>query len=69
MDSEQATPEQPQNGQHPLKCYIDPDLLEWARQTLDMEEVMADLREIEATGGIRLEDVIEEIEQRVRRRG
>ncbi len=43
-----------------------PDLLEWARQTFDMEEFMAGVREIEAGRGLRLEDFIDELEAIVR---
>jgi hypothetical protein len=45
---------------------IPPHILEWARQTFDKEEFLADIREIEATGGLQLEDFIAEIEARVR---
>jgi hypothetical protein len=34
---------------------IPPELLEWARQTFDEEEFLQEVREIEATGGQRLE--------------
>jgi hypothetical protein len=45
---------------------ISPDILEWARQTLDEAEFLAHVREIEATGGVRLEDFIAELEARAR---
>lgn len=45
---------------------IPPEILEWARQTFDKEEFLAEIREIEATGGLHLEDFIAEIEARVR---
>src|SRR5438105_10818114 len=45
---------------------IPPELVEWARQTFDEEEFLARVREIEATGGLRLEDFIAEVEARVR---
>jgi len=45
---------------------IPPEILEWARQTFDEEEFLAHLREIEATGGLRLEDFIAELEARAR---
>jgi hypothetical protein len=45
---------------------IPPELLEWARQTFDEEEFLAEVREIEATGGQRLEDFIAELEARAR---
>jgi hypothetical protein len=44
---------------------LPPDLLEWARQTFNEEEFMADVREIRETGGLRFEDFIGEIEQRI----
>ena len=45
---------------------IPPDILEWARQTFDEKEFMAQVQEIEATGGVQLEDFIAELEERVR---
>jgi hypothetical protein len=45
---------------------IPPDLVEWARQTFDEQEFLTHVREIEATGGLRLEDFIAEIEARAR---
>lgn len=45
---------------------IPPDILEWARQTFDMEDFLAQVREIEATGGVRLEDFIADLEAQVR---
>jgi hypothetical protein len=45
-----------------------PDLLAWARQTFDEEEFLADMREIERTGGERFEDFIDELEKRVKSR-
>ena len=45
---------------------IPPEIVEWARQTFDEEEFLARVREIEATGGLRLEDFITEVEARVR---
>ena len=47
---------------------IPPDLLEWARQTLDVEDFLKQLREIEQTGGLALEDFIAEVEARARSR-
>jgi hypothetical protein len=44
---------------------IPPEILEWARQTFDEEEFLAQVREIEATGGLSLEDFIAELEARV----
>lgn len=38
-----------------------PDVLAWASQTFDMEEYLAGVREIEAGGGFKLEEFIDEI--------
>ena len=41
---------------------VPPELLEFTRQTFDMEEFLAELREAEAEGsGLQLEDFIDEI--------
>ena len=45
-----------------------PDLLEWARQTFNEEEFSQEVREVEQTGGVKFEDLIGEIEERVKRR-
>lgn len=45
---------------------IPPEILEWARQTFDEEEFLTHIREIETTGGLRLEDFIAELEARAR---
>jgi hypothetical protein len=45
-----------------------PDLREWARQTFSEEEFAQQVREIEQTGGVKFEDFIGEIEERVKRR-
>jgi hypothetical protein len=45
---------------------IPPEILEWVRQMFDEEEFLAHVREIEATGGLRLEDFIAELEARAR---
>jgi hypothetical protein len=42
------------------------DLLEWARQTFDEAEFLAQVRDIEATGGLPLEAFIAEAEKRAR---
>ncbi len=42
---------------------IPPEILEWARRTFNEEEFLAGLREIEKTGGFKLEDFIEELEK------
>jgi len=45
---------------------IPPEIVEWARQTFDKEEFLTHVREIEATGGIQLEEFIVEVEARAR---
>jgi hypothetical protein len=45
---------------------IPPEILEWARQTFDEEEFLTQVREIEVTGGLRLEDFIAELEARAK---
>ncbi len=47
---------------------VPPEIMEWARRTFNKEEFLAGVREIEQTGGLRLEDFIDELEQRVRGR-
>jgi hypothetical protein len=60
------TPEEPQ-GSAPFPVEpVPPDLLEWARQTIYEEDFLAQLREVEATGGYALEDFLAELEARAR---
>lgn len=59
-------PNQSNQSEPPPRERIPPEILEWARQTLDEEEFLAHVREIEAMGGLRLEDFIAELEARVR---
>jgi len=40
-----------------------PDVLAWARQTVNEAEFLAALREVEQGGGHRFEDFIDEIER------
>ncbi len=47
---------------------VPPEILAWARQTFDEEEFLRQVREIEATGGLRLEDFLAELEARARSR-
>jgi hypothetical protein len=44
-----------------------PDMLAWARQTIDEEEILAELEEIKRGGGLELKDFIDEIEGRIKR--
>ena len=59
-------PDQPDQSEPFPRERIPPELVEWARQTFDEAEFLAEIREIEATGGHRLEDFIAELEGRVR---
>ena len=59
-------PDQPNRSEPFPREPIPPELLEWARQTFDKEEFLKDMREIEATGGLQLEDFIAELEARAR---
>lgn len=43
--------------------YLTPEVLEWARRTFNEEEFLAGLREIEATGGVQIVDLLDELEQ------
>lgn len=65
-EKQKMKPDQPNLPEPFPREPIPPDLLEWAKQTLDKEEYLANVREIEATGGVAFEDFIEEIEARVR---
>jgi len=57
----------PSNQSEPFPCErISPEILEWARQTLEEEEFLTRIREVEATGGVRLEDFIAELEARAK---
>jgi hypothetical protein len=57
----------PSNQAEPFpRDRIPPEILEWARQTFDEEAFLAHVREIEASGGLRLEDFIAELEARAR---
>jgi hypothetical protein len=47
------------------KKYHTPEFLEWARQSINEEEILAAFREIQATGGLELKDFIHELEQEV----
>jgi hypothetical protein len=42
---------------------VTPELLEWGRRTFNEEEFLAGLREIEATGGVQITDLIQEPQQ------
>ncbi len=46
-----------------------PEILEWARNHCSEEDILAGIREIQATGGLELKDFIHELEQEVRSHG
>jgi hypothetical protein len=50
----------PSHGQPPSEK-LSPEVMEWARQQFNEEEFIADLREIEQTGGLELQDFIREL--------
>jgi hypothetical protein len=58
---------EPSNSAEPFPPEkIPPEILEWARQTFDEGQFLTHVREIEATGGLQLEDFIAELEARAR---
>ncbi|MBY0526157.1 MAG: hypothetical protein K2R98_22375 [Gemmataceae bacterium] len=58
---------EPSNPSEPFpRERIPPEILEWARQTFNEEEFLTQVREIETTGGLPLEDFIAEIEARAK---
>ena len=59
-------PNEPNQSEPFPRERIPPEILEWARQTFDEDEFLAHVREIEATGGLRLGDFIAELEARAR---
>jgi hypothetical protein len=59
-------PDQPNPPEPFPREAIPPELLEWARQTFDEDEFLAQVRELEAAGGFQLEDFIAEVEARAR---
>lgn len=59
-------PDQPNPSEPIPREAIPPELVEWARQTFDEEEFLAEVHEIDATGGAQLEDFIHEVEARAR---
>jgi hypothetical protein len=64
---EQTMKPDPSNQSEPFpRERIPPEILEWARQTFDEKEFLTHVREIEVTGGLRLEDFIAELEARAR---
>jgi hypothetical protein len=59
-------PDQPNPSESFPRETIPPEILEWARQTFDKEEFLTQLREIEETGGLQLEEFLAELEARAR---
>jgi hypothetical protein len=59
-------PDEPNQSEPFPREAIPPELVEWARQTFDEEDFLAQVREIEATGGLQLHDFIAEVEARAR---
>lgn len=55
------TPEPTPPDDTPVPEPISPEMLAWARQTFDLGEYLAGVREIEGTGGLPLEAFIDEI--------
>ena len=45
---------------------VPPDLLAWARQTLDIDAVMAEMRAAQLSGGVPFEDIVAELETLMR---
>lgn len=58
--------EQPSPTETPAPVPIPPDILAWAQQTFDEQEYREGVRDIEATGGRSMDDLITEVEARVR---
>jgi len=46
---------------------LTPELLEWARQQVNVEEVVAGLREVRANGGIGSEELLSVLDEEVER--
>jgi hypothetical protein len=59
-------PDQPNPSEPFPREPIPPELVEWARQTFDEAEFWAQVREMEATGGLQLEDFLAEVQARAR---
>ena len=59
-------PDQPHSSEPFPREPIPPELVEWARQTFDEEEFWAQVHEIEATGGLQLEDFLAEVQAHAR---
>jgi hypothetical protein len=45
------------------KEQLTPEILEWARQQINVEEILASIREVRETGGLELRDFVQELEQ------
>ena len=63
--SQEPTPQEPVPAA-PEPVPVSPDLLAWAQQTFDVQEFLADVRDIETNGGHTFEEVIAAVEAVVR---
>ena len=61
--------ELPSNPEDWPREEIPPALKDWIVRNINVEEDLAAIREIEETGGYRLEDIIKEIEDQVNAAG
>ena len=59
-------PAQPNSSEPAPRESIPPEIVAWARQTFDEEEFLQQIRAIEATGGLHLEDFLAELEARAK---
>jgi hypothetical protein len=59
-------PEQTNQSEPFPREEIPPEILAWARQTFDEKDFLTQVREMEQTGGLRLEDFIAVLEARAR---
>ncbi len=61
MKPDQSNPSEPFPHQA-----VPPEIMEWARQTFDKDEFLTNVHEIEATGGLQLEEFFAELEAKAR---
>jgi hypothetical protein len=61
--ADQAPPAPSEPGCPFPRTQLSPELLEWARQQFNEEELEANLREVREKGGLELKDFIHELEQ------
>jgi hypothetical protein len=53
----------PEKNAEPQAVKLSPELLEWFRQQIDMEDMIAQLREVQETGGLQFEDFFPQLEK------